>query len=77
LRLFCFSTTYAFTKKLRAFVEVNNLTNSYVGLYMGNRVLKNPLANVKQRRWAKAGKIMGILTICLMLVGTIWGLLAA
>lgn len=31
-----FSGSYTISKKIRTFVELNNLTNSYVGLYMGN-----------------------------------------
>ncbi len=31
-----FSGSYAITPRLRVFVELNNLTNSYVGLYLGN-----------------------------------------
>ena len=31
-----FSGSYTISKKIRTFVELNNLTNSYIGLYMGN-----------------------------------------
>ncbi len=41
-----FSGFYAITKKLRTFIVLNNLTNSYVGLYMGNN--KN---RITSREW--------------------------
>lgn len=31
-----FSASWSITPKLKTFVELNNLTNSYIGLYMGN-----------------------------------------
>jgi outer membrane receptor protein involved in Fe transport len=30
------SASWSITPKLKTFVELNNLTNSYIGLYMGN-----------------------------------------
>jgi hypothetical protein len=50
---------------------------AFLAFVMGNRVLKNSNATIMQRKMAKWGKILGIFTVCLILVGTLWGLLLA
>jgi cation transport ATPase len=40
---------------------------------IGNRVLKNATSTEKQKKRAKAGKIMGIFTISLILLSVLWG----